>query len=118
VELAKQSFTVLEENNLKNLLKSGKDADTLRKLLLPHFEFGPNLLEHLCLERGILLNTKLKEFNVDEAGVNGVLCALQAAESFLQSAPRVGVIVQKAESRPKHDGGEEQFCTFQVKKPV
>jgi hypothetical protein len=30
----------------------------------------------------------------------------------------VGVIVQKAESRPKHDGGEEQFCTFQVKKPV
>jgi hypothetical protein len=60
VELAKQEFTLLEVNNLKNILKSGKDNDPLRKLLLPHFEYGPNLLEHLCLERGIALNTKLK----------------------------------------------------------
>jgi hypothetical protein len=60
VELAKQEFTPLEVNNLKNILKSGKDSDPLRKLLLPHFEYGPNLLEHLCLERGIALNTKLK----------------------------------------------------------
>lgn len=60
VELAKQEFTRLEENNLRNILKSGKEADTLRKLVLPHFEYGPNLLEHLCLEHNILLNTKLK----------------------------------------------------------
>ncbi len=60
VELAKQEFTLLEVNNLKNILKSGKDSDPLRKLLLPHFEYGPNLLEHLCLERGIALSTKLK----------------------------------------------------------
>lgn len=60
VELAKQEFSVLEENNLKNILKSGKDSDTLRKVLLPHFEYGPNLLEHLCLQHGIALNTKLK----------------------------------------------------------
>jgi hypothetical protein len=60
VELAKQEFTLLEVNNLKNILKSGKDNDPLRKLLLPHFEYGPNLLEHLCLEWGIALNTKLK----------------------------------------------------------
>jgi hypothetical protein len=60
VELAKQEFTLLEVNNLKNILKSGKDGDPLRKLLLPHFEYGPNLLEHLCLERGIALSTKLK----------------------------------------------------------
>jgi hypothetical protein len=40
--------------------------------------------------------------------------ALASAPEFLRTAARIGVIVQKAETRPKHDGGEEQFCTFQV----
>ena len=113
VELAKQEFTSLEENNLKNILKSGKEADTLRKLLLPHFEYGPHLLEHLCLEHGLMLNAKLKDVNMAE-DVGGLVSAIQAAATFLQTATRTGVIIQKAESRPKHDGGEEEFCTFQV----
>jgi len=54
-----------------------------------------------------------QDFNVEERG--GELAdALAAAADFLRTASRTGVIVQKAESRPKHDGGEEEFCTFQV----
>jgi hypothetical protein len=50
---------------------------------------------------------------VEESGAQ-LADALASASEFLRTAARIGVIVQKAETRPKHDGGEEQFCTFQV----
>jgi hypothetical protein len=50
---------------------------------------------------------------VEESGAE-LADALASAPEFLRTAARIGVIVQKAETRPKHDGGEEQFCTFQV----
>jgi hypothetical protein len=50
---------------------------------------------------------------VEESGAQ-LADALASAPEFLRTAARIGVIVQKAETRPKHDGGEEEFCTFQV----
>ena len=56
----------------------------------------------------------LKDFNLGE-DLGGLLSALQSAGPFLQTATtRLGVIIQKAESRPKPEGEEEQFFTFQV----
>ncbi len=55
----------------------------------------------------------LKDFNLGE-DLGGLLSAPQSAGPFLQTATRLGVIIQKAESRPKPEGEEEQFFTFQV----
>jgi len=112
VELAKQHFTTIEENNLKNLLKSGKPADTVKKVLMPHFDYGPSVLEHICLEAGIRISEKLKDFNVDE-NLPKLYSALSAVTDMLTKTERKGIVIQKAESRPTPDGGSEQFFTFQ-----
>jgi len=112
VELAKQEYSKLDENNLLNLLKSGKPADTLKKILMPHFEYGPSLLEHTCLEAGILLNTKLKDFKL-ESEFSTLVTALATVDSFLKDVSKQSVIIQRSESRPKADGGEEHFFTHQ-----
>lgn len=73
-------------------------------------------LRHLELRKDDLIDPPrwLQDFNMEE-GLGGLLAALEAAGLFLRTAARLGVIVQKVETRPKHEGGEEHFCTFQVR---
>ncbi|XP_023345305.1 nuclear export mediator factor NEMF [Eurytemora carolleeae] len=112
VELAKQEYSKLDEKNLLNLLKSGKPVDTVKKIVMPHFEYGPSLLEHICLENGVTINSKLKDFNL-ETDFPRLLAAFTSLDNFFKTAARNGVIVQKAETRPKADGSTEGFFTFQ-----
>ena len=77
---------------------------------MPHFEFGPSLLEHLLLKSGFSQNTKVKDFPKD--AVDKLSEALSAASDFVKAETKSGIIVQKTEKRPSPDGaGEQEFLT-------
>jgi len=110
LELCKQEFNVLDVASLLELLSKAKETDTLKKMLMPHFDYGPNLLEHLLLVAGFAQNTKIKDFNLEN--VSKLTEALNSASKFLAEEQRYGVIVKKVETRPVVDGKEEEFFTF------
>ena len=76
---------------------------------MPHFEFGPSLLEHLLLRSGFTQNTKLRDFPREAAGKLSE--ALSAASDFVKAEPKSGVIVQKVEVRPSAESGQQEFRT-------
>ena len=76
---------------------------------MPHFEFGPSLLEHLLLKSGFTQNTKVKDFPPEAA--ERLSAALTGASDFVKAEPKSGIIVQKSEKRPRQDGSEEEFHT-------
>ena len=76
---------------------------------MPHFEFGPSLLEHLLLTSGFTQNTKVKDFPPEAA--EKLSAALTGASDFVKSEAKSGIIVQKPEKRPRPDGTEEEFNT-------
>ena len=78
-------------------------------VLMPHFEFGPSLLEHLLLKSGFTQNTKLKDFPSEETGKLSE--TLRAASDFVKAEPKSGIIIQKTEKRPTQDGGSQEFNT-------
>ena len=76
---------------------------------MPHFEFGPSLLEHLLLKSGFTQNTKVKDFPLEAA--EKLSSALTGASDFVKAELKSGIIVQKSEKRPRQDGSEEEFHT-------
>jgi len=110
LELCKQEFNVLDEATLKEYLSKAKENDTLKKVLMPHFDYGPNLLEHILLAAGFAQNTKIKDFNLEN--VSKLNEALNGASKFLTEEQRYGVIIQKVETRPVVDDKEEEFFTY------
>ena len=59
-------------------------------MLLPHFDYGPHLLEHLLLVAGFAQNTKIKDFNLEN--VSKLTEALNSASKFMAEEQRYGVI--------------------------
>ena len=76
---------------------------------MPHFEFGPSLLEHLLLKSGFTQNTKVKDF--PHEATERLSSALTGASDFVKAELKSGIIVQKSEKRPRQDGSEEEFHT-------
>ena len=112
VELAKQEFSTLDEVSLREAFGKAKETDTLKKVLMPHFDLGPALLEHLMLEQSLRSSTKLKDVDL-EAVLATLLTAFEALPLFLKNREKQGFVIQKAETRPKAEGGEEEFLTIQ-----
>jgi len=110
LELCKQEFNVLDEATLNEYLSNAKENDTLKKVLMPHFDYGPNLLEHILLAAGFAQNTKIKDFNLEN--VSKLNEALNGASKFLTEEQKYGVIIQKVETRPVVDDKEEEFFTY------
>lgn len=111
LELCVQEVPELNLEKLDKVLASKKDSDTIKKILVHHFEYGPNLLEHLLLKSEIAPNTKLKELNNDD---KMKICeCLNSAKDFLETEPKCGMIVQKVEKRKNVDGGDgEEFYSY------
>ena len=82
MELAKQEFSTLDEATLRPAFGKAKDTDTLKKVLMPHFDLGPALLEHLMLEQSLRPSTKLKDVDLD-AVLTSLLTAFEALPLFL-----------------------------------
>ena len=112
MELAKQEFSTLDEAVLREAFGKAKETDTLKKVLMPHFDLGPALLEHLLLQESLHPSSKLKEVDLDTI-LPSLLTALQNLPSFLKNREKQGYVIQKAETRPRAEGGEEEFLTIQ-----
>lgn len=112
MELAKQEFSTLDEAVLREAFGKAKETDTLKKVLMPHFDLGPALLEHLLLQESLHPSSKLKEVDLDTI-LPSLLTALQNLPFFLKNREKQGYVIQKAETRPRAEGGEEEFLTIQ-----
>ena len=78
---------------LAEIFSAAKPGDNLKKMLAPHFEFGPALLEHLLLGAGLAGNVKRKDVDVEE--VSGKLLeVVNGGNAFLKSREAKGYIVQ------------------------
>ncbi|XP_066993709.2 ribosome quality control complex subunit NEMF homolog [Anabrus simplex] len=109
------------EEKLRSIFEGAKVGDTLKKILTPHLEYGPAVIEHVLLKAGFAANCKLgKGFSIDE-DTTKLSSALQEAEQLIDIAmktPSKGFIIQKKEKRPLAEGGEEDFFTNQEFHPI
>ncbi|XP_015522227.1 nuclear export mediator factor NEMF homolog isoform X1 [Neodiprion lecontei] len=89
---------------------SGKTGEPLKKILNPHLEFGPAIIDHVLLQTGFPVNCKIgKNFDVANDFPKLVL-ALEAADKIFTEAIKSiskGYITQKKEARPSQDGKED-----------
>jgi len=113
VELVRTSYESLDTDKLKDIFHKAKEKDTLKKVLMPHFEYGPNLLEHLLLTNNFAPNTNVKTGLDLECDVPRLVATVEAAETFAKPEATKGYVIMKNETRPKPDGSEETFQTFQ-----
>ena len=93
IELARQEYEAMTAERLTDIFSAAKPGDNLKKILAPHFEFGPALLEHLLLGSGLAGNMKRKDVDVEE--VSGkLLDVINGGDAFLKSREAKGYIVQ------------------------
>lgn len=65
IDRARQN-TEINLEYLKELVANAKKGDQLKKVLLPHYEYGPSLIEHVLLKCGYKNSTKIgKDFDVN-----------------------------------------------------
>lgn len=111
LDLCKTELPTVDAEKLHEFLSNAKENDTLKKVLMPHFEFGSHLLEHLLLRVGISLSTKIKDFNMND--VTTLSESLNSASDFLKTEVKCGIIVQKVEKIPSaEEGQEKEFSTY------
>ena len=93
IELARQEYEAMTAERLSDIFSAAKPGDNLKKILAPHFEFGPALLEHLLLGSGLAGNVKRKDVDIEE--VSGKLLeVINGGDAFLKSREAKGYIVQ------------------------
>lgn len=106
---------------LHSILSPAKPGDGLKKILVPHLDYGPAIIEHVLLKVGFNAGCKLgKGFGL-EKDMPKLLAALNEADRLLDLASqqeRKGYIIQKKEKRPLPDGGEEDFFSNQEFHPM
>ncbi|XP_005099828.1 nuclear export mediator factor Nemf [Aplysia californica] len=94
---------------LQALIQSGKDGDVLKKLLVPHLDYGPAIIDHVLLGAGFKENVKIGQGFHPDADMSKLLTAIEEAESLLQdfiSKPCKGHIIQKKDQKPSSAGAE------------
>lgn len=106
---------------LYSILSAAKPGDGLKKILMPHVDYGPAIIEHVLLKSGFTAVSKLgKGFDLDK-DMPKLMAALSEADGLLDLAvhqePK-GYIIQKNEKRPLPDGGEEDFFSNQEFHPM
>ncbi|KAF2894967.1 hypothetical protein ILUMI_11200 [Ignelater luminosus] len=98
--------TVSTLDNLRTILEGAKVGDPLKKVLMPHLDYGPALIEHVLLKHGFTNVSKIgKTFDITN-DINELFVALQEAEVIMENAkkePSKGYIIQKKEERPSTD---------------
>lgn len=106
----------LDAEQLSATLAQAGPGDTLRKLLTPRTLYGPALLEHVLLGRGLSCGAKISTLPAE--GLTGkVLECLRDADAIMARAKTEschGFIVQRIEKRvqPAEDGSTE-IATYQ-----
>ncbi|KAK8780456.1 hypothetical protein V5799_018203 [Amblyomma americanum] len=111
VEGALAEAPALDAEQLASVLAGASPADTLRKLLTPRTLYGPALLDHVLLGRGLSAGAKISSFPA-EGLAEKILECLRDADAIMaraRSEPCRGYIVQRIEKRiqPAEDGSIE-----------
>ncbi|XP_077485529.1 nuclear export mediator factor NEMF homolog Clbn [Amblyomma americanum] len=111
VEGALAEAPALDAEQLASVLAGASPADTLRKLLTPRTLYGPALLDHVLLGRGLSAGAKISSFPA-EGLAEKILECLRDADAIMaraRSEPCRGYIVQRIEKRiqPAEDGSTE-----------
>ncbi|XP_018913682.2 ribosome quality control complex subunit NEMF homolog [Bemisia tabaci] len=116
LNLAKQRSDLPTEDKLREILRN-KDGENLKKVLNPHFEYGPTILEHVLLEVNLAGNMKVGKTFIIDQHLPQLLEAFSAAERLINEAiksPAKGYIIQKKEERAS---GEGPLYTYQAFHP-
>eukprot|EP00117_Sycon_ciliatum_P034105 scpid19698/ scgid26108/ Nuclear export mediator factor NEMF; Antigen NY-CO-1; Serologically defined colon cancer antigen 1 len=106
---AREAEPVTREGIL-SIVQGAQAGDTLRKILSPHYVFGPQLMDHCLRMVGHTLSTKITAemtFLAEEHQVQ-LFTAMSAAEKLMQdvgSQPQ-GFIIQKERKKPQIAGGK------------
>lgn len=97
------------KEQIEAIMAKAKTGDAIKKVLLPHLEYGPALLEHVLLNHGFTNASKVgKTFKIPE-DLDTLMQAIQEAEKIMQEAkksPSKGYIIQKKEERPSQSAQE------------
>lgn len=121
LERARQREGLPSMEKLRDILLAAKDGDSLKKILVPHLEYGPALIDHVLLKAGYKSSCKIgKDFNVHE-DLPKLLETFTEAEHIMDQALKQvskGYIMQKKQKRPLQDGGEEDFYSNEEFHPI
>ncbi|KAH3859417.1 ribosome quality control complex subunit NEMF-like [Dreissena polymorpha] len=111
LETAKQHALPTEEQ-LRQILLSGKEGDPLKKFLIPHLDYGPAVIDHCLLTAGFPDNVRIgKGFDIT-TDMPKLLVAIEEAESLLnlfQSQNSKGYVTKHVEKRPSVKEGEKEI---------
>lgn len=121
VDAVKQHELPTEEK-LCNIILSAKEGDMLKKILIPHLDYGPAIIEHCLMGAGIPENAKIgRGFDMSK-DMGKLLIAIEEAEdllNILQTQACKGYITQKVEKRPAtQDGGASELLTYDEFHPM
>ncbi|XP_067128468.1 ribosome quality control complex subunit NEMF [Centruroides vittatus] len=97
VELARKEEP-LSNDKLLEILKTVKEGDLLKKVLIPHLMCGPALIEHTLLSVGFPPNYKIGK-DYDFSDVSQIMLAVKKSEEIMKSLSNSlssGYIIQKA----------------------
>ncbi|XP_017776836.1 PREDICTED: nuclear export mediator factor NEMF homolog [Nicrophorus vespilloides] len=106
---------------IQQILAGAKPGDSLKKWLMPNFEFGPALIEHVFLKYGFANSTKIgKDFNVEDDVVKLHKALSEAHHLMTNVDTSKGYIIQKKEERPNtaKDAEKEYFFANQEFHPL
>ncbi|BFZ07429.1 hypothetical protein BsWGS_10468 [Bradybaena similaris] len=99
------------EERIMEFMKTGKDGDVLKKLLIPNLDYGPAIIDHVLLGAGFPENVKFgKGFSLD-ADFPRLMSAIHEAEDLLKkfmAKPCKGYIIKKKDKKPNPQPGEEE----------
>ncbi|KAK3092818.1 hypothetical protein FSP39_007530 [Pinctada imbricata] len=119
---AAKEHTIPSEERLREIILKAKSGDMLKKVLLPHLDYGPALTDHCLLCAGIPENVKIgKGFSCTD-DFDKLRSAIEMAEEMfhqVRSQKCEGVIVQKKEKKATiKDGESEELLTYEEFHPM
>lgn len=83
------------KEQLQEIFKKAKTGDAVKKVLLPHLEYGPALLEHVLLKHGFTNASKVgKTFDITK-DIDRLVEAIKEADEIMESAKKQTAKVNK-----------------------
>ncbi|KAG1651557.1 Nuclear export mediator factor NEMF [Nymphon striatum] len=116
IHSARQPEPLLPIDRLKEIISEAKPNDSLKKVLNPHFVYGPALIEHVLLDSDFKENVYISAIDLDK-DIPKVFNAIQKAEDFMINYEQKfskGYIIQKKETRVTEcDSQDKELVTYQ-----
>ncbi|XP_071510699.1 ribosome quality control complex subunit NEMF-like [Diadema antillarum] len=115
-DAARQPPAIPPIERVQEILAGGKPEDNIRKLLNPHFIYGPALIDHCLLSQNFPSNASRKNgFDIDQ-DMPRIMAALEDGVNYMEKSGSIckGYIIQKREKKPKasEDAPDAELLTY------